>query len=70
VNVFLIKCNILEFCVHMLVIIKLIYCTKCTVKRLKFLVNISLKVTSYDDVDLLITKVAVSVRNEDALCCV
>jgi len=35
-----------------------------------FLVNISLKVSGYDDVGLLITKVAVSVPNEDALYCV
>jgi hypothetical protein len=39
VNVFLIKCNILEFYVHLLVIIKLVYCTKCTVKILKKNVN-------------------------------
>jgi hypothetical protein len=40
VNVFLIKCNILEFYVHLLVIIKLIYCTKCTVKRSKLCIKL------------------------------
>lgn len=35
-----------------------------------FLVNISLKVSGNNDVGLLITKVAVSVHNEDAVYCV